>query len=194
MASVAPEDAAGQPLVQATLVGEQGSLEITLKKPAADAKVGVSLVGSPPLVHQVRAGGLGAAAGLRLHDRVVSVNGLPVSGQDDAVAALAAAPPGPLVVVVEPREPPPNAPGGGHYLREHHCGDNAWLEVCCGCGFVIYGDVREVYLAPDGRRFSARGEEVVRGTWDDYSAQPCYPSKDVVAAAKAPRPQSVQRT
>ncbi|KAH8098341.1 helicase [Aureococcus anophagefferens] len=38
-------------------------MEITLKKPAADAKVGVSLVGSPPLVHQIRAGGLGAAAG-----------------------------------------------------------------------------------------------------------------------------------
>ena len=186
-AVVIPESGA---VAIATLV--QGRLEITLNKPAADAKVGVSLVGSPPLVHQVR--GLGAAAGLRLHDRVVSVNWLPVLGQDDAVAALAAAPPGPLVVVVEPREPPPNAPGGGHYLREHHCGDNAWLEVCCGCGFVIYGDVREVYLAPDGRRFSARGEEVVRGTWDDYSAQPCYPSKDVVAAAKAPRPQSVQRT
>ena len=110
MASVAPEDAAGQPLVQATLVGEQGSLEITLKKPAADAKVGVSLVGSPPLVHQVRAGGLGAAAGLRLHDRVVSVNGLPVSGQEDAAAALAAAPAGALVVVVErPAPPPPDA-------------------------------------------------------------------------------------
>ena len=104
MASVAPEDAAGQPLVQATLVGEQGSLEITLKKPAADAKVGVSLVGSPPLVHQVR--GLGAAAGLRLHDRVVSVNGLPVSGQEDAAAALAAAPAGALVVVVERPAPP----------------------------------------------------------------------------------------
>ena len=88
----------------------QNSLEITVQKPAADAKVGVSLVGSPPLVHQVRAGGLGAAAGLRLHDRVVSVNGLPVSGQEDAAAALAAAPAGPLVVVVErPAPPPPDA-------------------------------------------------------------------------------------
>ena len=172
----------------------QNSLEITVQKPAADAKVGVSLVGSPPLVHQVRAGGLGAAAGLRLHDRVVSVNGLPVSGQEDAVAALAAAPPGPLVVVVEPREPPPDAPAGGHYVREHYCGENASQECFCfGC--VIKGDVREVYLAPDGRRFSARGEEVVRSTWDGLGcAQPCSPSKDVVAAAAAPRPQSVQRT
>ena len=168
------------------------SLEITVQKPAADAKVGVALVGSPPLVHQVR--GLGAAAGLRLHDRVVSVNGLPVSGQEDAVAALAAAPPGPLVVVVEPREPPPDAPAGGHYLREHYCGENASHECFCyGC--VIKGDVREVYLAPDGRRFSARGEEVVRSTYDGLGcAQPCSPSKDVVAAAAAPRPQSVQRT
>ena len=106
MAAVVPESGA---IAVATLV-VQGSLEITLKKPAADAKVGVSLVGSPPLVHQIRAGGLGAAAGLRLRDRVVSVNGLPVSGQEDAAAALAAAPAGALVVVVErPAPPPPDA-------------------------------------------------------------------------------------
>ena len=147
MASVAPEDAAGQPLVQATLVGEQGSLEITLKKPAADAKVGVSLVGSPPLVHQVRAGGLGAAAGLRLHDRVVSVNGLPVSGQEDAAAALAAAPAGPLVVVVE-------RPAPGAVLEAQPVGAQTPMDrdgtITCD---VAPGDAMFKYVAPKGGVF-----------------------------------------
>ena len=147
MASVAPEDAAGQPLVQATLVGEQGSLEITLKKPAADAKVGVSLVGSPPLVHQVRAGGLGAAAGLRLHDRVVSVNGLPVSGQEDAAAALAAAPAGPLVVVVErPAAPPPDA----HVAPIAQAPMDRDGTITCD---VAPGDAMFKYVAPKGGVF-----------------------------------------
>ena len=147
MASVAPEDAAGQPLVQATLVGEQGSLEITLKKPAADAKVGVSLVGSPPLVHQVRAGGLGAAAGLRLHDRVVSVNGLPVSGQEDAAAALAAAPAGPLVVVVE--RPAPGAVLEAQPVCAQTPMDRDGTITCD----VAPGDAMFKYVAPKGGVF-----------------------------------------
>ena len=143
MAAVVPESGA---IAVATLV-VQGSLEITLKKPAADAKVGVSLVGSPPLVHQVRAGGLGAAAGLRLHDRVVSVNGLPVSGQEDAAAALAAAPAGPLVVVVE-------RPAPGAVLEAQPVGAQTPMDrdgtITCD---VAPGDAMFKYVAPKGGVF-----------------------------------------
>ena len=143
MAVVVPESGA---IAVATMV-VQGSLEITLKKPAADAKVGVSLVGSPPLVHQVRAGGLGAAAGLRLHDRVVSVDGLPVSGQEDAAAALAAAPAGPLVVVVE-------RPAPGAVLEAQPVGAQTPMDrdgtITCD---VAPGDAMFKYVAPKGGVF-----------------------------------------
>ena len=143
MAAVVTESGA----IAVPTLGVQGSLEITLKKPAADAKVGVSLVGSPPLVHQVRAGGLGAAAGLRLHDRVVSVNGLPVSGQEDAAAALAAAPAGPLVVVVE-------RPAPGAVLEAQPVGAQTPMDrdgtITCD---VAPGDAMFKYVAPKGGVF-----------------------------------------
>ena len=132
---------------------------VTIQKPAADAKLGVALRGTPPVVETVR--GLADGSGLRPGDRVLSVNGVSVTDTPDAVAKLVAAPAGAVVVAIEPglrKEPPPGVPGGA-WVEQKYCGEGGdWQFLVWG--WVCESDVREVYLAPDGRRFLENGKQV----------------------------------
>ena len=113
-----------------------------------------------PVVETVR--GLADGSGLRPGDRVLSVNGVSVTDTPDAVAKLVAAPAGAVVVAIEPglrKEPPPGAPPGGAWVEQKYCGPKACWQFLVW-GWVCESDVREVYLAPDGRRFLENGKQV----------------------------------
>mmetsp|Transcript_25333 Transcript_25333/g.78124 ORF Transcript_25333/g.78124 Transcript_25333/m.78124 type:complete len:176 (+) Transcript_25333:267-794(+) len=130
---------------------------VTIQKSSADSKVGVGLR-SGAVVVTVR--GAAEAAGLRPGDKIVSIDGVPVAHERDAAAKLAAAPAREVVVTIEPGpDPPPGAPPGGTFVQQHYCGPKAWRS-CCIWGCVAEDDVREVYLAPDGRRFLKSGKEI----------------------------------
>jgi len=93
---------------------------------------------------------------------VLSVNGVSVTDTPDAVAKLVAAPAGAVVVAIEPglrKEPPPGAPPGGAWVEQKYCGPKACWQFLVW-GWVCESDVREVYLAPDGRRFLENGKQV----------------------------------
>ena len=67
-----------------------------------------------------------------------------------------------MVVASEPglrKEPPPGAPPGGAWVEQKYCGPKAWWQFLVW-GWVCESDVREVYLAPDGRRFLENGKQV----------------------------------
>ena len=158
LAEATPRDAT--PSAVAVEVPTLVANRVTIQKPAADAKLGVALRGTPPVVETVR--GLAEGSGLRPGDRVLSVNGVSVTDTPDAVAKLVAAPAGAVVVAIEPglrKEPPPGAPPGGAWVEQKYCGPKACWQFLVW-GWVCESDVREVYLAPDGRRFLENGKQV----------------------------------
>lgn len=158
LAEATPRDAT--PSAVAVEVPTLVANRVTIQKPAAGAKLGVALRGTPPVVETVR--GLADGSGLRPGDRVLSVNGVSVTDTPDAVAKLVAAPAGAVVVAIEPglrKEPPPGAPPGGAWVEQKYCGPKACWQFLVW-GWVCESDVREVYLAPDGRRFLENGKQV----------------------------------
>jgi len=57
---------------------------------------------------------------------------------------------------------PAGAPSGGRYIMEKYCGPVTWCIFCfcCCCAVCCPCDDREVYVAPDGRKFTRLGAPV----------------------------------
>ena len=70
--------------------------------------------------------------------------------------------PGTTVYVQHVMAPPRGAPPGGHWMEDSYCGTGSIVVgIClfpciCFCPF----DKRQVYVAPDGRKFDSNGHLV----------------------------------